>query len=344
MLNLTLIVGCVFAALCGLTNSLAAALQKREGRTVEHSKQGISLLLVLVRRPRWLATIVLSVLAWAFDAVALGSAPVPAVTTIRSAGRIPLVPVGVRWFGERFSRTELSGVMLALVGAALTAVSAGHATQVVHTPLAVWEQVLIGVGILVVAWLVARLRSGIANAAASGVAFVGTGVFTKEIGDRFFTHGFGAIEATLASPGLWFMVVLGIAGQAYLQNSLRLANVASATVTSTGISTNGLVLFNYLIYRAPFPGGLLGVGIVAGLVCATAGTYLMARSPALSPVALAPGLAPGRLGSPDGSGSPAASNANGDQDGASESLPGRGRKRASRLGATGEGKKASGSP
>lgn len=289
MLTLILIVGCIFAALCGLTNSLAAALQKREGRRIDRTKQGIFLLLALLRHPRWLATLLLNVLAWAFDAVALASAPVPAVTTLRSAGRVPLVPVGVRWFGERFTRTELSAVSLALAGAALTAISAGHATQVVHTPLPGWEQAAVGAAALVSAWLVTRLRTGIANAAASGVAFVGTGVFTKEIGDRFFTHGFAAIESSLASPGLWFMVVLGIMGQSYLQNGLRLANAASAAVTSTGIATNGLVLFNYLIYRAPFPGGLSGVGILVGLVFATAGTFLLAHSRATGAVVIGPG-------------------------------------------------------
>ncbi|MGC9220936.1 MAG: hypothetical protein ACP5H2_06225, partial [Solirubrobacteraceae bacterium] len=82
-----LILGGFLALICGLTNSAAAVLEKHVMMRVGTAKHGVALLVVLARRPLWVLAMALSFVAWLAEAGALGLAPVPVVTTLRSLGR-----------------------------------------------------------------------------------------------------------------------------------------------------------------------------------------------------------------------------------------------------------------
>src|SRR5579875_578327 len=101
--------GGAFALICGLANSAAAALEKREKMRIGTGSRGLALLAILVRRPWWLLAMALSLLAWGAEAASLGLVAVPVVTSLRSLGRGGLVVIGHRWLGERFERLELTG-------------------------------------------------------------------------------------------------------------------------------------------------------------------------------------------------------------------------------------------
>ena len=150
-----LIAGSLLALLCGLANATAAAMEKREGMRSGRQHDGLRLLAALARRPLWLLALVLSALAWVAEASSLALAPVPAVATLRTAGRGLLVVAGWRWLGERFSRLELTGVVMASAGGALTAVGTANA-QVVRRPLSNLSEVLVAVTCVLAAASVSR--------------------------------------------------------------------------------------------------------------------------------------------------------------------------------------------
>ena len=186
----------------------------------------------------------LSSLAWVAEAASLALAPIPVTATLRNAGRGLLVVGGGRWLGERFSRPELLGVAMASAGGALTAISVVN-SGVSRKLLSNLTQLVVGVTFMLAAGIVVALATrfgsfghrrgeeappvnpgrekaaGIAIGGAVGLLFAGTGVFTKEIGDRFAVYGVGAFKSVLASTGLWMMLAMTVWAQSLLQQAFR---------------------------------------------------------------------------------------------------------------------------
>jgi hypothetical protein len=280
-----LIVGSLLALVCGLANSAAAALEKREVMQVGVAGRGLALLAVLVRRRWWLLAMALSVLAWAAEAGAFALAPVPVVTTLRSLGRGGLVIAGRRWLAERFGRAELAGVALLAIGGVLTAssvISSSHAAA----PLSDVEELIVAGAIALLAGGLSLSRNGLVLGTAVGVLFVATGVFTKEIGDRIAREGLGSgVPALLGTPGPYLMIALSAWAITMLQHALVRANAASVSAANTTVSAIGLIIAGLILYHERLATGadvvLLAVGILlsalGGIALATASAYVGER-------------------------------------------------------------------
>jgi hypothetical protein len=288
-----LVIGSLLALISGMLNAGAAALEKREGMRSGTGPKGFRLLAVLARRPLWLLAMPLSAVAWVAEAASLALAPVPVVATVRNAGRGLLVVGGRRWLEEHFSRLELAGVVLASAGGALTTASAAH-TAVTRRPLSNLTELAVGVTCLVAAGAVARCgswlagddpgrarASGVVTGAAVGLLFAGTGVFTKEIGDRFALHGAGAVVPVVASAGLWLMLAMAAWSQSLLQQAFRKANAATVSAANASVASLGLIGAGFALYGQALPRGTDAVALVGGITISLTGTALLlgARSP-----------------------------------------------------------------
>ncbi|MDE3133300.1 MAG: hypothetical protein KGL15_04465 [Acidobacteriota bacterium] len=238
-------------------------------------ERGLALMATLFRRPWWLLAMALSLLAWAAEAGSLGLVPVPVVTSLRSLGRGGLVVAGHRWLGERFTRTELTGVALLALGGVLVAssvITSGAAAP----PLSDLTEVLTAVVLSVPAWLLARSHSGILKGAAVGVLFAATGVFTKEIADRVVRDGAAAIVKLLITPGPYLMIALSAWSLTLIQHAFARANAASVSAASTTVSANGLILAGVLLYGEPLAHGADLVPLVLGIVLSAIGAVALA--------------------------------------------------------------------
>ncbi len=285
------LVGSLLALISGMFNATAAWLEKREGMRTATASRGLRLLAALARRPAWLVAMVISALAWVGEAAALALAPVPVVATLRNAGRGLLVVGGGRWLDERFSRPELVGVALATAGGIITAVGAAH-SAVVRKPLSNGAELAVGATCMLAAGLVAsfssrwasapgehrRRAAGVATGAAVGLLFAGTGVFTKEIGDRFALYGVGGLTAVLPSAGLWLMVLMSVWAQSLLQQAFRRANAASVSATNASVASLGLIAAGFVLYRQDLPAGAGAGLLIGGVVVSLAGTALLLGS------------------------------------------------------------------
>lgn len=276
-----LIVGSLLALVCGLANSAAAALEKREVMQIGSGNRGIALLALLIRRRWWLLAMALSVLAWGAEAGALALAPVPVVTTLRSFGRGGLVVAGHRWLGERFGRIELVGVALLAIGGVLTA-SSVLARATIEPPLSSVDELIVAASVAVLAAALSRSRNGLVLGSAVGILFVATGVFTKEIGDGIAREGLGSGLVTLLStPGPYLLVAISAWALTMLQHALVRANAASVSAANTTVSANGFIVAGLFLYDERLANGtdviLLVVGLVlsalGGIALATAGAY-----------------------------------------------------------------------
>jgi len=288
-----LVIGSLLALISGMLNAGAAALEKREGMRSGTGRKGFRLLAVLARRPLWLLAMALSAVAWVAEAASLALAPVPVVATVRNAGRGLLVFGGRRWLEEHFSRLELAGVALASAGGALTTASAAH-TAVTRRPLSNLTELAVGVTCLVgagaLAWSFSQLAgdnpalaraSGVATGAAVGLLFAGTGVFTKEIGDRIALYGARGVPPVLASAGPWLMLVMAAWSQSLLQQAFRKANAAAVSAANASVASLGLIGAGFALYGQGVPRGAGAVALVGGIAVSLAGTAMLlgARPP-----------------------------------------------------------------
>jgi predicted outer membrane lipoprotein len=305
------LVGSLLALISGMLNATAAWLEKREGMRTATARTGLRLLAALARRPAWLAAMVLSALAWVGEAASLALAPVPVVATLRNAGRGLLVVGGGRWLDERFSPLEIVGVALAGAGGIVTAVGASH-SEVVRKSLSNWTEIGVGAVCVLAAALVAVLSShlaaapgehrrkaaGIAAGAAVGLLYAGTGVFTKEIGDRFAVYGVGGLTAVLPSAGIWLMVLMSVWAQSLLQQAFRRANAASVSATNASVASLGLIGAGFALYHQNVPGGANAGLLIGGMIVSLTGTALLfgARPVAVAEAGPAPGTARPVLG------------------------------------------------
>ena len=247
----------------------------------------------LARRPLWLVAMALSALAWSAEAASLTLAPLPVVATVRNAGRGLLVVGGGRWLEEHFSRLEVAGVVLASGGGALTTASVAH-TGVTRRPLSNLTELAVGLSCLVgagaVTWCAswfagsdpARARaSGVTTGAAVGLLFAATGVFTKEIGDRFAIKGASALASVVTSAGLWLMLTMAVWSQGLLQQGFRNANAATVSAANASVASLGLIGAGFALYGQVVPTGTGAVALVGGIAVSLTGTAMLlgARSP-----------------------------------------------------------------
>lgn len=265
------------ALLCGLANSAAAVLEKREGMQVVATGSRGPLIAVLVRRRWWLVAMLLSALAWGAEVAALGLAPVPVVTTLRGLGRGGLVIAGHRWLDERFGRLELAGIAMLAAGSILTASSVASQAGSVP-PISNAAEVIVAISAAAAAALFAHHRSGLSMGCAVGVLFAATGVLTKEIGDRFVRDGFAAVAHLVATPGPWLMVVLSVWAISLLQKALLAANAATVSAASATVSANGLIVASLGLYHQPLAVGTDVIFLAVGLVLSALGAITMAMA------------------------------------------------------------------
>lgn len=274
-----MVMGGLLALFCGLANAGAAALEKHEGQAIGGGWHGWALLARLATRGRWLAAMALSAVAWAAEAAALALAPVPLVTTARSAGRGFLVVAGRRWLGERYGALEVVAWGSTLAGSVTTALAVTASVQ--RAPLGAGDQLVVATVSAAVTFAVSRCHgraSGIGAGVAVGVLFAATGIFTKAIGDAVAVRGAGALGVILAMPGLWSMCCFTIWAQGLLQQAFLRANAASVAAASAAVSSVGLVVAGFALFGEAWPRGWRAAALVVGVAASVTGTALLAAA------------------------------------------------------------------
>ena len=126
-MNGELILGMFAAFAASAAYNVAIALQAMEARDVpeEHGLR-LSLLLRLLRRPRWLAGAALNFLGWPLQTVALLLAPLTLVQPCLAAGLLLLLAIGSRQLHEHVGRREVIAIGAIIVGVVVLAIASPH--------------------------------------------------------------------------------------------------------------------------------------------------------------------------------------------------------------------------
>jgi uncharacterized membrane protein len=251
------------------TLTVASALLFAGGNALQ--KHGIARRLVLV----WILGLLLTIPGVGLETQALALGDLSVVKPLSRVQSVFVVLIGVLLLGERVSRAEGLGIAVMLVGVAVLAAEPGD--EVTRVP-ASWEtQGLILAVALVVAALLAFLRTEIGLSLASGALFgladvlmkLGTELVGAEQGgfDLASAAGFQGLLATTEFR-FWLAAVLLAFGLQQLAFSRGRVSVIVPVIGACG--TVMAIVLGLTLLREPFAvARLAGIAIVmAGLVTA----------------------------------------------------------------------------
>ena len=167
--------GVALAALASVLFNAAIVIQTREAREVpqdrEHGLQ-LSLMIRLLRRPRWLLGTALGLIAFPLQTIALLWAPLTAVQPADATGLLVLLFLGTRMLHEHVGRRELIAVVSIVAGIVILTIAAPK-REVTQVDGAAVILPMLAVAVVALAPLVLRRWVGATSLAAMRQAFAG---------------------------------------------------------------------------------------------------------------------------------------------------------------------------
>lgn len=278
--------GLASALLASALFNIGVALQGLEARkTPANEALRLSLLGRLLRRPRWIAGLLLGIVGIGPQVLALRLAPFAVVQTALAGGLLLLLVLGVRAFGEHVGPTEVAGVVFIIAGVGLVSWGAPPHHEAHRGALAVVGVVagLAGAGLFPFFTKGTKFDSGMGAIIASGCGFGATNVATKLMSDDVgLHHWFPA--AGWALVGL----VMGVAATVTGMTAFQRRDATTVVPVSTAVQIFLPVLLEPLFLRehwanVTYAGGPLAGGLVAALI----GSVLVSRTRAVGNLAAA---------------------------------------------------------
>ena len=265
-----------------LSFALAAVFQQEAARSADpEASLSPRLLLILLRRPKWLAGVGLLLCGYGLQALALSAGPVAVVQPVVATELAFAIPLGI-WRGHRRAgRREWAGIVAVLAGVSILLWVASPVSGSAHPSRVDWLLCLVPVGAVIVGLLMTSVRvrgprRAILLGAAAGLAFSLLAVLTKAV-----THSLSVgVGSTFASWEIYLVVALGIAAliisqSAYQAGPLALSMPAIAILEPTVAVIIGDTIFHE---QARLSGGALAVEVIAAVVAAV-GLLALATSP-----------------------------------------------------------------
>jgi len=272
MLNAVL-VGILFAAVAMVLNSCGALLQAEGARRATRTRPAAI-------QPRYLAGMLLDLVAWGCAVMALRVLPVFAVQAVIGGTIAFTALVSARLIGARLPMTTRIAVTGCLAGLVLVAASAGSEQPPVHRP-GVDVVLLASVLLLAVAVLVLRQgKHAWPLALLSGLGFGGGAVSVRaahvQTGDGL------DLALLLGQPSTYLVVGFWLVGMVGYTAALSRGDVGAVTAvfTVSEVLVPGMVGIQ-LLGDPVRPGW--GWVLAIGLVLALAGTVAIAKAPPLRP-------------------------------------------------------------
>jgi drug/metabolite transporter (DMT)-like permease len=275
MLAVLLALLAAFLFAVGTVMMQKGTLQMPEG---ESEKPGF--LLKLIRKPIWVAGIVIDFLGYGAQAAALSVGRIVVVQPLLVTTVVFALPLGVRFTGQKVGKREVLGAALVAGGIAAFVILNNPDEGRDDAPVGQWlvaGAVLLGIASALV--VASRGRSAGVRAALLGTAAGGllglTAGLTKATVTRFdegFVHVFSDWHVYVLLP-------LELLAFSLLQSALATGALAPAIATNMSVETLmsivlGIVLFDENLHGSA---ALLAASIV-GLLLALVGVILLARS------------------------------------------------------------------
>jgi drug/metabolite transporter (DMT)-like permease len=273
------LIGVVCALLAATFYAVGVSLQALDARR-SHSDDALkpSLLLALIRRPRFVLGTVVSFLGWPLQALALAHAPLAVVQPALAFNLVVLLVIARRLSPDPVTRSDVVGALAITGGVALLALAAPARGGDVGTRTLVLVIVL---GALAALPLILRrqmLRNAILLPAAAGVGFTLLAIATRLADDTV------GGERVLAGLGWLAIGGLGAYSATVCEMSAMRTRAATLVVPVT-VSVESVlpIVVGPLALAESLPGSLASrLVLAAGLGLVVFGVLLLGRAPALA--------------------------------------------------------------
>lgn len=274
--------GVASAAVAAACFDAGLALQALDARRqpAEHELK-TSLLLRLVRRPRWLAGTGLAIGGWPFHLLALGLAPLSLVQPTLALGLVLLLILGHRLLGERVGGAEIVAVTGVVAAVAVLAWAAPPETSH-HAAAAKLALGLVPLGLVaLLPFAASRLGRRSPSAAlplASGASYAFTGISSKLLVDELRNGNWGGVVFWAAVTG-----VFGFAGLLLEMSALQRRPATHVGPMVFVVQVTVPVLLAPLLSGESWAGTPLSGGVILMAVAGVAASaVVLTRSPAVA--------------------------------------------------------------
>lgn len=262
-----MLIGVVCGLVAMVLNSVANLLQSDAARWVTPRRP-------LVVQPRYLSSMVVDALGWAFSVVALRFLPVFEVQAVL-AGAIATTALLGRWFyGTVLRPVDRVAIGACLLGLTLVAASAeGFSPPGISTAAQLW--LFAGFGVLVAALVALWRAEAWPLSVLAGLGFGGTSVAVRAVDTP---AGHVDLGMLLVQPPVYLVIGFWLIGLIGWSRALGVGSLASVTavfmvteVVAPG--TVGIALLGDQVRPGWWP------AMVLGMVLAVMGSVVLARSP-----------------------------------------------------------------
>lgn len=236
----------------------------------------------VVRRPEWIAGIALQPVAFAFQAVALGTGPFAVVQPALVTQLVFMVPAGAWVVGRRPAARDLRAPLLVLVGLATFLLAARPSGGRDVAPFGDWLLPMLGVVVLLAGCFVAGERLPAYRAALRGTAAGAWGAMIGAFANQVIAVGADGPAAMARSWATWALIVAGITNFLWVNLALRAGRLAASLSTMSAGAAVVSVVLALSVFDEELAAGPTAVVVatLGALVCGL-GIALVARSPSL---------------------------------------------------------------
>ena len=260
--------------------ALGTVLQQKG--TLDTTDEGgdSSWMVQILRKPVWLAGMLLQAAGWILQAVALDLGPLMAVQAITTLSLVIALPFGA-WLTHQHIDREVVFGAVAIVAGIVLFLSVGSPQGGTAHPSAQtwWLACLIVLALVLAAATLGRSRQGATRAllfgAAAGFGFALQTAVTK----TFVTEVGSGVLALFADWSIYVLVASAVVGFVLQQSALKTGVLAPAMASSNAVSLFGGVTLGAVVYGESLSHGKGRlVPAIIGLSVAVVGIVILARA------------------------------------------------------------------
>jgi drug/metabolite transporter (DMT)-like permease len=236
--------GTALALLAACALALGAVLQQRGTMDTTSASGDTNWLIQILRKPVWLAGMLLGAVGWLFQAGALDRAPLVVVQSLTTLSLVIALPFGVWLTNQEITRRVVIGAISVVAGIVLF-LSAGAPKGGTTHPSAQtwWIAGLITVALVVTLGVLASKREGAVRALWFGIAAGFCFAFQSAVTKEFVTEIGGGVLNLLGDWTTYALIVSGLVGFVLAQTALRTGVLAPAMASSNAVTLfAGIVL------------------------------------------------------------------------------------------------------
>ena len=268
----------------GFTYALAAVIQQRvAAEQPDELSMSPRLLVALFRRPLWLFGGALDVLAYGFEAAALGVGSVILVGPLLVSGLLFAIPLATFGTGEEITRREMIPAVVVTVGLALFVGVAAPGGGDSQASLEGWVIAGAFVGIVVVGLTVAAQLSrnrgtrALLLGLATGTLYGLTAVLTKSTVDMFDN----GVAQTFTHWQPWALLVCSVVGLLLNQSAFQAGHVAASLPAISVVNPVLACVFGVTLFHEDFGANSTWEWIVTvlSIIAMVWGTIRLSTSP-----------------------------------------------------------------